>query len=138
MTVAECAKLLGEAIKNDEAALGFNAAKEAYEASEEIQNAIREYSAQRMLLGQEQMKDTAMQDGEMMQKLQSRIDELYTFVMESPLYKNLMEAQEKLNALMQSVNSDIQFYAFGERPCTHDCSSCHADCSGAQNAHDHE
>ncbi|MBO7169546.1 MAG: YlbF family regulator [Clostridia bacterium] len=129
MTVAECAKLLGEAIKNDEAALGFNAAKEAYEASEEIQNAIREYSAQRMLLGQEQMKDTAMQDGELMQKLQARIDELYTFVMESPLYKNLMEAQEKLNNLMQSVNSDIQFYAFGERPCTHDCSSCGADCA---------
>ena len=129
MTVAECAKLLGEAIKNDEAALGFNAAKEAYEANEEIQNAIREYSAQRMLLGQEQMKDTAMQDGELMQKLQARIDELYTFVMESPLYKNLMEAQEKLNNLMQSVNSDIQFYAFGERPCTHDCSSCGADCA---------
>ena len=129
MTVAECAKLLGEAIKNDEAALGFNAAKEAYEASEEIQNAIREYSAQRMLLGQEQIKDTAMQDAELMQKLQARIDELYTFVMESPLYKKLMAAQEKLNALMQSVNSDIQFYAFGERPCTHDCSSCGADCA---------
>ena len=129
MTVAECAKLLGEAIKNDEAALGFNAAKEAYEANEEIQNAIREYSAQRMLLGQEQMKDTAMQDAELMQKLQVRIDELYTFVMESPLYKNLMEAQDKLNNLMQSVNSDIQFYAFGERPCTHDCSSCGADCA---------
>ena len=129
MTVAECAKLLGEAIKNDEAALGFNAAKEAYEANEEIQNAIREYSAQRMLLGQEQMKDTAMQDAELMQKLQVRIDELYTFVMESPLYKNLMEAQDKLNNLMQAVNSDIQFYAFGERPCTHDCSSCGADCA---------
>lgn len=129
MTVAECAKILGEAIKNDEAAVGFNAAKEAYEASEEIQNAIREYSAQRMLLGQEQIKDTAMQDAELMQKLQARIDELYTFVMESPLYKELMAAQEKLNALMQSVNSDIQFYAFGERPCTHDCSSCGADCA---------
>lgn len=129
MTVAECAKLLGEAIKNDECAVAFEAAKQAYEADAEIQNAIREYGAQRMLLGQEQMKDTAMQDAELMQKLQVRIDELYTFVMESPLYKNLMEAQEKLNALMQSVNSDIQFYAFGERPCTHDCSSCGADCA---------
>ncbi len=129
MTVAECAKLLGEAIKNDETAVAFNAAKEAYEANEEIQNAIKEYSAQRMLLGQEHMKDTAMQDAEMMTKLQARIDELYTFVMESPLYKTLMEAQDKLNALMQTVNSDIQFYAFGERPCTHDCSSCGADCA---------
>ena len=129
MTVAECAKLLGEAIKNDEVAVAFNAAKEAYEGNEEIQSAIREYSTQRMLLGQEHMKDTAMQDAEMMTKLESRIDELYTFVMESPLYKELMAAQDKLNALMQSVNSDIQFYAFGERPCTHDCSSCGADCA---------
>lgn len=129
MTVAECAKLLGEAIKNDEVAVAFNAAKEAYEGNEEIQSAIREYSTQRMLLGQEHMKDTAMQDAEMMTKLEARIDELYTFVMESPLYKELMAAQDKLNALMQSVNSDIQFYAFGERPCTHDCSSCGADCA---------
>ena len=129
MTVAECAKLLGEAIKNDERAKAFNAAKEAYEANEEIQNAIREYGAQRMLLGEENSKDTAMQDIELMNKLNDRIQELYNFVMGSPLYKDLMEAQEKLNAMMQSVNSDIQFYAFGERPCTHDCSSCGADCA---------
>ncbi len=129
MTVAECAKLLGEAIKADERALAFTAAKEAYEADEAIQNAIREYGAQRMLLGQEHTKDTAMQDTELMEKLSARIDELYTFIMESPLYKNLMKAQEELNNMMQTVNSDIQFYAFGERPCTHDCSSCGADCA---------
>ena len=129
MTVAECAKLLGEAIKADERAVAFNAAKEAYEADEAIQNAIREYNAQRMLLGEEHTKDTAMQDATLMEKLSKRIDELYTFVMDAPLYKELMKAQEELNNMMQTVNSDIQFYAFGERPCTHDCSSCGADCA---------
>ena len=42
---------------------------------------------------------------------------------------NEYNAQRMVNALMQSVNSDINFYAFGERPCTHDCSSCSSNCS---------
>lgn len=129
MTVSECAKLLGEAIAKDEAVVAFEAAKKAYEANEAIQNAIREYNAQRMILGQEFTKDTAMQDAELIEKLQTRVNELYTFVMESEEYKALNASQERVNILMQSVNSDINFYAFGERPCTHDCSSCGADCA---------
>ena len=129
MTVSECAKLLGEAIAKDEAVVAFEAAKAAYEANEELQKAIREYGAQRMILGQEFTKDTAMQDTVLIDKLQKRIDELYTKVMESDEYKELNRAQERVNTLMQTVNSDINFYAFGERPCTHDCSTCGADCA---------
>ncbi len=129
MTVSECAKLLGEAIAKDEAVVAFENAKKNYESNEELQKAIREYGAQRMILGQEFTKDTAMQDATLIDKLQKRIDELYTQVMESEEYKALNVAQERVNTLMQTVNSDINFYAFGERPCTHDCSSCSADCS---------
>lgn len=129
MTVSECAKLLGEAIAKDEAVVAFEAAKKAYEEHEELQKALREYGAQRMVLGQEFTKDTAMQDGELIEKLQTRINELYTFIMESEEYKAVNAAQERVNILMQSVNSDINFYAFGERPCTHDCSTCSSGCS---------
>ncbi len=129
MTVSECAKLLGEAIAKDEAVVAFENAKKNYEANEELQKAIREYGAQRMILGQEFTKDTAMQDTVLIDKLQNRVNELYTQVMESEEYKALNIAQERVNTLMQTVNSDINFYAFGERPCTHDCSSCSADCS---------
>ena len=129
MTVSECAKLLGEAIAKDEAVLAFNAAKKAYEENEAITKAINEYNAQRMILGQEFTKDTAMQDSTLIETLQKSISENYDFIMNSPEYKALGEAQEKVNALMQSVNSDINFYAFGERPCTHDCSSCSSNCS---------
>ena len=132
MTVTECAKALGEAIAKDEAVLSFNAAKKEWEDNAEMQSAVREYNAQRMLLGQEYAKDRPMQDGELMAKLQARIDELYKKVTGSPLYIRLNETQEKVNALMQSVNSDIHFYAFGERPCTHDCSSCGASCASKQ------
>ena len=129
MTVKECAKLLGEAIKEHEAVVAFQAAKEAYEKDEAIQKAINEYNAKRMILGQEFTKDTAMQDAVLIETLQKSISENYDFIMENELYKAIGAAQEKVNALMQEVNSDINFYAFGERPCTHDCSSCSASCS---------
>ena len=129
MTVSECAKLLGEAIAKDEAVLAFNAAKKAYEENEAITKAINEYNAQRMILGQEFTKDSAMQDSVLIETLQKSISENYDLVMNSAEYKALTAAQEKVNALMQSVNSDINFYAFGERPCTHDCSSCSSNCS---------
>ena len=94
-----------------------------------MQEMIREYGAERMLLGEENMKDTAMQDGELIAKLQGRIEELYDAITKSDLYLNLNAAQQNVNLLMQEVNSDINFYAFGERPCTHDCSTCGADCA---------
>ena len=129
MTVKECTRLLGETLAADQTVRAFLEAKKAYETAEEIQENIREYGAQRMLLGQENMKDTAMQDAELMQKLQARIEELYTAITQDERYLSLQRAQEKVNSLMQEVNSDINFYAFGERPCTHDCSTCGADCS---------
>lgn len=129
MTVSECAKQLGEAIAKDEAVVAFVRAKTAYETDEELQGNLREYQADRMALGQEHAKDTAMQDTELMEKLSARIDELYEAIVGSPLYRELNESQQRVNALMQSVNSDINFYAFGERPCTHDCSNCGADCA---------
>ncbi len=129
MTVSECAKLLGEAIAKDEAVVAFHNAKRAYEENEAITKAINEYNAKRMILGQEFTKDTAMQDSVLIETLQKSISENYDFIMNSPEYTALSAAQEKVNILMQSVNSDINFYAFGERPCTHDCSSCSSNCS---------
>ena len=129
MTIQECTKLLGETIAADEIVVRFRAARAAYEGSAELQEKLQEYNAQRMLLGREFAKDTAMQDAEMIERLQTRIQELYNEIVNSPLYVELNYAQEKLNDLMQSVNSDINFYVFGERPCTHDCSTCSSSCS---------
>ena len=127
-TVEECAKLLGEAIAQDAAVVAFNGAKAAFENDKELQEAIREYNVQRMLLGQEFTKGADEQNAELIARLQARIDELYKLVTESDAFILYNQTQEGVNALMQKVNSDINFYAFGERPCTHDCSSCSADC----------
>ena len=127
--IKEFARKLGEAIAASEPVKDYLAAKTAYETDATLAAAIAEYGAQRMALGEEQMKDTAMQDAELMTKIEARIGELYTLITTSDAYLNLRSSQEAINLLMQSVNSDINFYAFGERPCTHDCSTCSSDCA---------
>ncbi len=129
MNVKEATKQLGEVLAASDEVKGFLAAKAAYEGSAEIQEAIREYGAQRMLLGEENAKDTAMQDTALIDKLQARVNELYEQITHAEEYLAVGEAQKRVNALMQQVNGDINFYAFGERPCTHDCSTCGADCA---------
>ena len=86
MTINECAKLLGEAIAKDEITVRFNAAKAAFEGDAALQEKIAEYNAQRMILGKEFAKDTAMQDAEMIATLQARIEELYNEVVNSAAY----------------------------------------------------
>ena len=129
MTVKESAKLLGEAVAASEEVKGYLAAKEAYDTSSELQSMLAEYSAQRMLLGQERMKQLPDQDAELLAKLEARVEELYEAITHADVYLALNTAQQAVNLLMQEVNSEINFYAFGERPCTHDCSTCHSDCS---------
>ncbi len=129
MTVKECTKLLGEAIAASEEVKGYLAAKEAYDSSRELQGKLGEYSAQRMLLGEERMKSPDTQDAELIAKLEARIETLYEEITHADVYLTLTSAQNAVNLLMQEVNGDINFYAFGERPCTHDCSTCHADCA---------
>ena len=129
MTVMEHAQALGEALANDPIITEFTAAKTAYEESAELADAMSEYNTQRTLLGREYAKDNEMQDAQLILTLQKRIGELAALVNNHPLYLAYLEAQKKVAALMNEINSEINFYAFGERPCTHDCSSCHANCS---------
>ena len=129
MTVQECAKLLGEAVAASEEVKGYLAAKQAYDTSKELQEMLAEYSAERMLLGEERMKQLSDQDGELIAKIEARVEELYEAITHADVYLALSSAQNAVNLLMQEVNGDINFYAFGERPCTHDCSTCHSDCA---------
>ena len=129
MTVIELAQALGEGIKKDPIMIAYNEAKKAYEENAEIQGSLVEYNAQRTALGEEFKKELEKQDKIMIEMIQKRVDELYVLISEHPVYLAFMEAQAKFSNLMKSVNSEISFVVFGERPCTHDCSSCHADCS---------
>lgn len=122
MSIYSLAAELGKAIKEDERMIRMEKAKEAYESSEKIGNLMMEYGIQQQAL-------TAMGDGDeidtdALTRIQDRIDEIYAEITMDPIFKELDEAQNAVNELMETVNNTIMFNATGKTPCTHDCSSC--------------
>lgn len=125
--IMELARALGQAIKQDKRVLEMTAAKEAFEESKELQVLILEYNTQCAALGEEYKKET--QDKELIDIINGRIEELYERIVSDPVFTAYNSTQETVNAFMNEVNGEITYQITGERPCTHDCSSCHADCS---------
>ena len=122
MSIYSLAAELGKAIKADNRMIRMEAAKEAYEKSEKINNLMMEYGIQQQALTA--MGDSADIDTDALTRIQDRIDEIYAEITTDPIFKELEEAQNAVNELMESVNNTIMFNATGKTPCTHDCSSC--------------
>lgn len=122
MSIYSLAAELGKAIKEDERMIRMEKAKEAYESSEKIGNLMMEYGIQQQALTT--MGDSAEIDTDALTRIQDRIDEIYAEITTDPIFKELEEAQNAVNELMESVNNTIMFNATGKTPCTHDCSSC--------------
>ncbi len=124
MTVLEKAKELGLALADSAVVRALNDAKTAYEQDTALRRAMQEYNAQRAALGEEFTKEQDKQDEAVIAALKARIEKLHGEIVNHEAYIAFIEAQNGLKKLMDEVNSEISFYAFGERPCTHDCSTC--------------
>ncbi|MBQ8175065.1 MAG: YlbF family regulator [Clostridia bacterium] len=126
MDVMQLAKALGEGIKNHPTLLAYDEAKAAFDADTELAAQMNEYNADRSCLAEEFNKDFAMQDKDVIESLKAKMDELAAVINKNEHYVAFAAAQGEVNTLMQSINEEITFYAFGVRPnhCTHDCSSC--------------
>ena len=122
MSIFSIAAELGKAIKEDERMIRMEKAKEAYEGSEKIANLMMEYGIQQQALSA--MGDGDEIDTDAVTRIQDRINEIYAEITQDPIFKELDEAQEEVNKLMESVNNTIMFNATGSTPCTHDCSTC--------------
>ncbi len=122
MTIFELASALGKAIREDERMIRMEKAKTAYNSSEKIGNLMMEYGIQQEALTA--MGDSADIDTDALTRIQDRIDEIYAEITADPIFKELDEAQNAVNGLMESVNNTIMYNATGSTPCTHDCSSC--------------
>ena len=124
--IIELAHKLGEEIAKSDEIKNLNAAKNAFDADESLQAKMREYEADRMLLGQEFAKEKGEADEKAIADLRARIEELTKEISASPIYVEFANAQNAMNELMASVNAEIKFCITGERPstCTHDCSTC--------------
>ena len=129
MTVFELAAELGKALKEDEKLVRLDNAKKAYENDNVIKKYMVEYEVQQKALQVELTKEE--RDTLFIDVIQKRIDELYTLIMEHPVFIELNEAQADVNELMNAVNNTISFAITGELPnsCTHNCSTCGGGCS---------
>ncbi len=133
MSVLEKTQELADAIRNDPALKEYMAAREAYENNNDLATKMTEYNAQRTVLGHEFNKDVKDQDPALLEMVRRRMDELAREISAMDDYKNFSAAQLKVTDLMNKVNSEIQRIVFGIVPdseCTHDCSTCHANCGG--------
>ena len=124
MTIFELATELGKALKEDEKLVRLDNAKKAYENDNVIKKYMVEYEVQQKALQVELTKEE--RDTLFIDVIQKRIDELYTLIMEHPVFIELNEAQADVNELMNAVNNTISFAITGELPnsCTHNCSTC--------------
>ncbi|MCI9449778.1 MAG: YlbF family regulator [Clostridiales bacterium] len=110
---------LGNLIKSDGASERLNHAVEDYERCEELMNLIAEYNTQ-----QELMASSVDADASVREKINDRIDELYNKVTSHPVYLEYGRAKSEFDALYGEVIEELQFAVTGQRPCSHDCSSC--------------
>lgn len=124
--IIELAHKLGEEIAKSEEIRNLNTTKDAFDADEELQAKMREYEAEKILLGQEFSKDSEEADKIAISNLKARIDELTKEISSSAVYIEFANAQKAMNDMMAAVNAEIKFCITGERPdtCTHDCSTC--------------
>ena len=124
--IIELAHKLGEEIAKSDEIKNLNKTKDAFDKDEALQEKMREYEADRMLLGQEFSKPEGEADEKAVADIRARIQELTAEISSSPVYIEFSNAQKAMNDLMASVNAEIKFCITGERPstCTHDCSTC--------------
>ena len=124
--IIELAHNLGEEIAKSEEIKNLNTTKNAFDSDEALQAKMREYEAERLLLGREFAKEKDEADEKAIANLKARIEELTSEISTSPVYIAFAEAQKAMNDLMAEVNAEIKFCITGERPstCTHDCSTC--------------
>lgn len=126
MKIMELAAQLGQAIKADARVKKMEEAKVAYEKDEEIQKLMLEYNAQQIAMAEEYKKDPV--DEKIIEAIENRLNEIVEQVTTNATFVAISEAQEAVQALMTEVNAEIEFQITGQRPCSHDCSSCGSDC----------
>ena len=115
---------LGELVKADARNLAIQRAIDEYEHSEDLNNLIAEYNTQQDLLADAYAKGEA--DDDFKAAIQTRIDSLYDSITTHPVYTAYIEAKQAFDALTTEIYGELQYVITGQRPCTHDCSSCHS------------
>ena len=116
--IIELANKIGNLIKSSDEMSRVKAAQEKFDQRVDLQKLIEEYNVQNYAVRDENT------DNETRKKIQDRLNEIYSEVVNDPDYAEYVNAQNELNALMNSVNEEINFVVTGHHSCSHDCSGC--------------
>ena len=116
---------LKEALAASEELKAYNAAKEAYDADEELNKLINEYNVQATLLETEGRKSEEERDTQLIESISARLRDCYDTISESKSLAAMREAESALSAIVNAINDAVRFTIEPEAAnCTHDCSTC--------------
>ena len=127
--IREAAQTLAKLIREDKRYQVYEAAAEVYEKDPEILAMVTEYNVHQAALSEQFTHED--RNEEMIACIQKRIDELYESITNHASYRDFIRAKEESDAFVQMVNAELEFFITGRRACSHNCATCHADCSSA-------
>ena len=130
--ILEEVKKLGALVRADKRYQLYMEAAQAYEQDTEILRMITEYNVQQNALTEQYAQSERSEDT--IKAIQTRIDELYELITGRASYQDFIRAKDESDAFVKMVNAELEAAITGNRGCTHDCASCHADCSSKANA----
>ena len=121
MTIFEKTRELGEMIRDSEEMKAYKAAELAQKEDEASQEAMKEFNLNRINLARD-MQNGKLSREEAVEKNNEAFDELCE---KAPLIREYVDAKAKFDAVVNQVNSIINFYITGSTGgCTHDCGTC--------------
>ena len=118
-------KNLCDLMKADPRYAAVNEAGKAYSENPEISTLLIEYQAQQTAITELYAKDE--RDDGIIDAIQGRLNEIYTAIIENPLYVAFKEASDEYEVYYKAIHEEMEFHLTGKRPnsgCTHDCSTC--------------
>lgn len=118
---------LGSLVKADDRCKAIEMTIDEYEHSAELNSLIAEYNTQQNILADNYAKEDGA-DAEFAKTVQARINTLYDQITSHPVYSAYVNAKQDFDDLINEIYGELQFAITGQRPCSHDCSSCHSDC----------
>lgn len=124
--IREAVRTLAGLIREDARYKAYEETAKAYENDHAVLALITEYNVHQTALTDQYAKEE--RDEAMIRSIQNRIDELYEQITTNDSYRNFVHAKDESDAFVQMVNAELEFMITGRRACTHDCSTCHADC----------
>lgn len=135
MTVIEITRELGKAIQADPRYIEYNAARQANDADEELQQLIGEFNMQRMQLNRE-MSKTENKDQDKIAQMNLSIRDLYGKIMSNEHMAVFNDCKTAFDDLILEVQNIITLCANGEDPATCEPkSSCTGSCATCGGCH---